>query len=67
MLSYVVFDEAHCLSEWGYEYMPSYMKISLPDKIYGYVPRIALTTTVTDKVIKIDCKRVDVYLLLPYV
>ena len=56
MLSYVVFDEAHCLSEWGYEYMPSYKKISLFDKIYGYVPRIAVTTTVADKVVEDICK-----------
>ena len=56
MLSYVVFDEAHCLSEWGYQYMPSYKKISLFNNIYGFVPRIAVTTTVTDKVVKDICK-----------
>ncbi|XP_076677182.1 uncharacterized protein LOC143373642 isoform X3 [Andrena cerasifolii] len=56
ILSYVVFDEAHCLSKWGYEYISSYKKISLFNKIYGYVPRIAVTTTVTDKVVEDICK-----------
>ncbi|XP_015435604.1 PREDICTED: ATP-dependent DNA helicase Q5-like [Dufourea novaeangliae] len=56
ILSYIVFNDAHCLSEWGYEYTPSYKNINLFDKIYGYVPRVAITTTVTNKVIEDICQ-----------
>lgn len=52
MLSYIVFNEAHCLTEKGYEYTPCYKRVLL-DKIYGHVSKIAVTTTVTDEVIKI--------------
>lgn len=53
ILSYIVFNEAHCLSELGYDYTPCYKKINTFDKIYEYIPKIAVTTTVTDEVIKI--------------
>ncbi|KOC60962.1 ATP-dependent DNA helicase Q5 [Habropoda laboriosa] len=55
LLAYIVFNEAHCLSQWGYEYTSCYKRINTFVKIYGYVPRIAVTTTVTYKVIEDIC------------
>lgn len=50
-VSILVVDEAHCISQWGYDFRPSYMKIAdirteLPD-----VPVLALTATATPKVV----------------
>ncbi|XP_054014092.1 ATP-dependent DNA helicase Q5-like [Hylaeus anthracinus] len=56
VLSYIVFDEAHCLSKWGYEYKPSYKKISVLHGICMGVPTVWVTTTVTDMVIEDICK-----------
>ncbi|OAD59223.1 ATP-dependent DNA helicase Q5 [Eufriesea mexicana] len=57
ILSYIVFNEAHCLSELGYDYTPCYKRINTFDKIYEYIPKIAVTTTVTDEVIQDICKQ----------
>lgn len=43
------------MSERGYEYVHSYKRISSLNKIYGNVPRIAVTTTVTYKVVEDIC------------
>ncbi|XP_031840604.1 ATP-dependent DNA helicase Q5 [Nomia melanderi] len=56
LLSYIVFNEAHCLSEWGYEYTPFYKDINSYIDICGNVPIVAVTTTVTDKVIEDICE-----------
>ncbi|CAK9824395.1 ATP-dependent DNA helicase Q5 [Anthophora retusa] len=55
LLAYIVFNEAHCISEWGYEYTPCYKRINTFVEIYGYVPRIAVTPIVTHKVIEDIC------------
>ena len=47
-LSLVVIDEAHCISQWGYDFRPSYLKIaSLRDYISDKVPFLALTASAT--------------------
>ena len=53
LLSYIVFNETHCLSEWGYDYKPGYKNINTFNKVLEHVPKIAVTTTVTNKVTKI--------------
>ena len=51
-LSLVVIDEAHCISQWGYDFRPSYLKIAvLRDYISEKVPFLALTASATPQVI----------------
>lgn len=52
-LSLVAVDEAHCISQWGYDFRPSYLKIAmLRDHIAENVPFLALTATATPHVIE---------------
>jgi ATP-dependent DNA helicase RecQ len=50
-ISLVAVDEAHCISQWGYDFRPSYLKIaSLRDYISPKVPFLALTASATPQV-----------------
>ncbi len=50
-LSLVVIDEAHCISQWGYDFRPSYLKIaSLRDYVSDKIPFLALTASATPQV-----------------
>ena len=52
-LSLVAIDEAHCISQWGYDFRPSYLKIaSLRDHISDKVPFLALTASATPQVVE---------------
>ena len=48
-ISYIVVDEAHCISQWGYDFRPDYLKIAEIRQICG-APVIALTATATPAV-----------------
>ena len=48
-LNYIVVDEAHCISQWGYDFRPDYLAISELRKFVD-VPVIALTATATPRV-----------------
>jgi len=51
-LSIVAIDEAHCISQWGYDFRPSYLKIArLRDHISDKVPFLALTASATPQVV----------------
>jgi ATP-dependent DNA helicase RecQ len=51
-LSIVAIDEAHCISQWGYDFRPSYLKIArLRDHISDKVPFLALTASATPAVV----------------
>jgi ATP-dependent DNA helicase RecQ len=44
-------DEAHCISQWGYDFRPPYLKIAEVREYLNNVPVIALTATATPKVV----------------
>ncbi len=51
-LSLIAIDEAHCISQWGYDFRPSYLKIArIRDFISDKVPFLALTASATARVI----------------
>lgn len=51
-VSMIAVDEAHCISEWGYDFRPSYLKIGAIREIHPTVPVLALTASATDQVKK---------------
>jgi ATP-dependent DNA helicase RecQ len=48
----IAVDEAHCISEWGYDFRPPYLHIAEIRKIHPKVPVIALTASATTPVVK---------------
>ena len=48
----VAIDEAHCISQWGYDFRPSYLEIANLREILPDVPFLALTATATPKVVE---------------
>ena len=52
-VSLVAVDEAHCISQWGYDFRPSYLKIAdLRDLLPEKTPILALTATATARVVE---------------
>lgn len=51
-VSFITVDEAHCISQWGYDFRPSYLKIADIRKIKPDVPVLALTATATPQVVE---------------
>lgn len=50
-VSMIAVDESHCISQWGYDFRPSYLKISDLRLYFPEVPILALTATATPDVV----------------
>ena len=48
----IAIDESHCISQWGYDFRPSYLKIEAIRELLPNIPILALTATATTIVVK---------------
>lgn len=51
-VSFITIDESHCISQWGYDFRPSYLAIADIRKQLPDIPILALTATATPEVVK---------------
>jgi ATP-dependent DNA helicase RecQ len=56
-VSMITIDEAHCISQWGYDFRPSYLKIAEVRELLPEVPVLALTATATPLVVEDICRQ----------
>jgi ATP-dependent DNA helicase RecQ len=58
-VSFIAVDEAHCISQWGYDFRPSYLQIANIRDFLPTTPIIALTATATPDVVEDIIKKLD--------
>lgn len=54
-VSFIAVDEAHCISQWGYDFRPAYLEISHVRELVPDAPILALTATATPRVVDDIC------------
>lgn len=59
-VSLLVVDEAHCISEWGHNFRPDYLKIPLYQQDFRIKKTLLLTATATPKVIEDMCAKFSI-------
>ena len=60
-INFVAVDEAHCISQWGNDFRPSYKKIKILREINPAIPMIALTASATKEVLDDIIKELDLF------
>ena len=58
-ISFICVDEAHCISQWGYDFRPSYLEIAAIRKDLPGIPILALTATATPEVVEDIQRRLE--------
>ena len=58
-VSQIVVDEAHCISQWGYDFRPAYLNIKKLRKVKPDVAILALTATATPEVARDICEQLE--------
>ena len=58
-VSFITVDEAHCISQWGYDFRPSYLEIANIRELLPNVPILALTATATPQVVDDICEKLS--------
>lgn len=59
-LNLIAIDEAHCISEWGHDFRPSYLNLPQAFNFLSpAIPKLALTATATPKVLHEICSRLE--------
>lgn len=59
-ISLLVIDEAHCISEWGHNFRPEYLKLPVYQKEFGIKQIALLTATATQQVVDDMCRKLNV-------
>lgn len=59
-ISLMVVDEAHCISEWGHNFRPDYLKLPVYRREFGIPQVLLLTATATPRVMQDMCVRFEV-------
>lgn len=49
-ISFIAVDEAHCISQWGHDFRPDYLKIAELRNVFKDIPMLALTASATEAV-----------------
>jgi ATP-dependent DNA helicase RecQ len=60
-ISFITVDEAHCISQWGYDFRPSYLEIANIRSLLPDTPILALTATATPQVVDDICEKLTLH------
>ena len=55
-VAFITVDEAHCISQWGYDFRPAYLQIARLRDLLPHCPILALTATATPEVVEDICR-----------